>query len=462
MEVIKCKILLITKPTKKHWYLFLFLLGSFLRIFFFFFYNYYHNKRNDSNTTYSNNTILINDNEDYLFENIILKSNNSSEPPNSYYQDTSQINILLTQNYFEIIRNIASDLLIGIFYCIRKIRHKDPKKHEEVYNNSRHNSNIIFSNESKECIIYKIIFIISFVDIICQLLIPLKFLIEYKFLDRILVIDSYHMYFLLIFDIFARYFFSRLILKSYFYCHHYFAFVLNVIGLVPITIVNIDRIHLNTNYYIFLIIITIKVILYSFEDIMNKVAFTTLYILPNTLIFFKGIAQLIYFAIISAAFFTCGLYDFKNNFDLIHQAKLFLFFVPFNILRTIYLVKVIDIFTAQYMVILKISETVIIFAYSCLNSRIFHFTDVPYKLNTWHYVFQLFGFFFIFLSSLIHNELIIINHPLLKCKTEFYLDKDADKEQFNSSSCSETLFSESKESDSLNNIYSDLTGSEIS
>ena len=128
MEVIKCKFLLITKPTKKHWYLFLFLLGSFLRIFFPDLYIYYHDKRNNSNTTYSNNTILINDNEDYLFENIILKSNNSREPSKSYYQDTSQINILLTENYFVIIRNIASDLLIGIFYCIRKIRHKDPQQ----------------------------------------------------------------------------------------------------------------------------------------------------------------------------------------------------------------------------------------------------------------------------------------------------------------------------------------------
>ena len=63
------------------------------------------------------------------------------------------------------------------------------------------------------------------------------------------------------------------------------------------------------NYNIlYIIIIGLKYILYSLEDIINKVAFTTIYIEPKTLIFYKGLFQLIlYFPIISLLFFILDL-----------------------------------------------------------------------------------------------------------------------------------------------------------
>ena len=65
--------------------------------------------------------------------------------------------------------------------------------------------------------------------------------------------------------------------------------------------------------FLFVIISSVQLILYSFEDIMNKVAFRTLYILPNTLIFFKGLFQVIYFGIISAFLFGFGFYSEYNQ-----------------------------------------------------------------------------------------------------------------------------------------------------
>ena len=103
------------------------------------------------------------------------------------------------------------------------------------------------------------------------------------------------------------------------------------------------------------------------------------------------------------------------------------------------------------MTILKVFEYIILFIYQlCKN-----------KIQKW-YPLQIIGFSFLTIASLIHNELIIINHPKLKSKTEYYLDKDADKEQY-SSFCSDTLFSDSKDSsNSVTNLYSDLTGSDMS
>ena len=78
-------------------------------------------------------------------------------------------------------------------------------------------------------------------------------------------------------------------------------------------------------------------------------------------------------------------------------------------------------------------------------------------------IIQLSSFVILLISTLIHNEIIIINCRVLKAKTEYYLDKDADREQ-NSSFYTDTMFSDSKEinTSSASNLYSDLTGSDIS
>ena len=109
------------------------------------------------------------------------------------------------------------------------------------------------------------------------------------------------------------------------------------------------------------------------------------------------------------------------------------------------------------MALLKISETVVIFMYSKISQKIWEKVEV-FTFEPWHYIAQICGFFFLLISSLIHNEIIIINHPKLKSKTEYYLDKDADKEQC-SSFYSDTFLSDSKDSsiNSNTNLFSDLT-----
>ena len=436
MEIIKCKLIMVPKPTKKHWYFFIFLISSLCRVIF--------------------PELLIDDNDKEEFN---IKQNGKKE---------ENLKILLTQKYFEIIRNISSDLFIGIFHCIDRIKNRNESKKSYIRNSLK--MYYLYNDEAnKPQKKYIIIFIISFVDIICQLLIPMKYIIEAYFpYDQINDRIPYQLYILLFFDIFARYLFSRFILKTFFYIHHYLSFFLNFIGLIPIAIVYIyQKIKFNDPNFdsLYISITAIQIILYSFEDIMNKVAFRTLYMLPNTLIFYKGLTQLIYLAIISTLIFIFKQYKTEYDFEYYrYEIKNFITFVPFNIIRTIFLVKIIDKFSAQHMALLKISESVTIYIYSIVAKHVFKYKSITYyKLNNnWEYILQCFGFFLLFLSSLIHNEIIIINHPKLKAKTQYYLDKDADNEQY--SSCySDTLFSESKDSsNSVTNLYSDLTGSDSS
>ena len=445
MQVIKCGLIMITKPSKKHWYFFLFILGSFLRVFI-------------PELPNIIKKILK------IYKPVIIDKETKKEEDYKKY--------LVTLKYFEMIRTISSDLLIGIFHCIHKIRNRDDfsKTPQQTYNRNSQKIYFIFNDEtSRVPTKYKIIFIISIIDIICQLLIPIKYIIEGLAMEETIKNkDTYYLFSLLWFDIFARYFFSRWILKTYFYIHHYFSFFLNCIGLALITIVDIftKKKKYHEEYdIIYISFASLQVILYSFEDIMNKVAFRTLYILPNTLIFYKGLVQLFYFLIISGLFFGFKLYCFEyGDFKITVKSELqnFITFVPFNIMRTIFLVKVIDSFSAQHMALLKISEIAVLFIYTSIADNILD-KEQYFDGKNWVFIFpQAIGFLFLLISSLIHNEIIIINHTKLKAKTEYYLDKDADKEQ-NSSFYSDTLFTDSKDSsNSVTNLYSDLTGSDLS
>ncbi len=207
MEVITCKFFIIPKLMKKHIYLLFFLLGSLFKILIPDILTYLKAKRDET-------------------ENKDLK-------------------YLLTKKYFEIIRNVVSALLLGIPHLLNRMRNRDEeykKIKQQTYVTNKQKINFIYNdNESSRIpIMLKIIFIIASVDVFCQLAVPIKFIIEDKILDNeILNADPYNLYFLLFFDIFARYFFSRWILKTFFYIHHYLSFLLNLIGLILISFLDV-------------------------------------------------------------------------------------------------------------------------------------------------------------------------------------------------------------------------------
>ena len=430
MEIVKCGFFMIPKLNKKYWYFAFFLIGSFLREF---------------------------------FPNFLLKSD--------YDSSNNKIERLLTKKYLEIVRNIASDLLFGIFHFIYFIRNKDDYKRRKQfkYNKNSIKINFIFNDESRRTPrIFKIILIISLVDFICQLLLPLKYLFEFNMDKLILITNPFHFNSLLVIDIISRYLFSLWILRTYFYAHHYFSFLLNFIALLALMVVDfIFKFSLNSNNPyneynpLYIIVIALQYILYSLEDIMNKVALRTLYILPTTLIFYKGLFELIILLpIISLIFFLLiKLYDFSfvtEEWNILDLVLYFIAFIPFNILRTFSLVNVIDKFTAQHMSFLKVSEAIFLFVYYFCKGE-----EKLFNLKIWAYIVQIISFLILLISSLIHNEIIIINHPKLKAKTEYFLDRDASIEKNNASYYSNTLISDSRNlSSTVSNLYSDLSQSE--
>ena len=221
-----------------------------------------------------------------------------------------------------------------------------------------------------------IIFGIAILDFICQFTFLLFTLIYKK--DAIIP-EEYNHIFLLV-DILSRYIFSRIILKTYFYRHQYFSLIFNGIVLIPLCFVDLKYIFEQNEIeknglpaiIVFFIFTVIQTILYSLEDVLNKEALAKQGFTPYSLLFYKGVYQLVFFIfpLIIIVFFFSGNEKNANIFAYLCyllKEKFTLFAVfrfiygLFNILRTVFLVFVIDVFSSQHLSLLKVLETLLIF-----------------------------------------------------------------------------------------------------
>ena len=77
-------------------------------------------------------------------------------------------------------------------------------------------------------------------------------------------------------------------------------------------------------------------------------------------------------------------------------------------------------------------------------------------------ILEAIGFLILLIATIIHNEIIIINTPKFREKTDYYLNKDVDEESSHS-------FEEEEDNSSLNindnddstHMINDLVGSDI-
>ena len=367
------------------------------------------------------------------------------------------------ESYLNILLNIISDLLTGIFLLIFKNSQK--KSSSQSISRKSLQINFIFNDETRRAPrFYKLISLISVIDLICQSLSLIKNILMNKDNKEEREIEPDFLYSLLIIDISARYFFSRYILNTYFYAHHKLSFILILFALPilgyfdisKIIIVSSDNFNLLIRNILVVGLAMMTYVLYSFEDIIDKVALETLFIVPNTLLFYKGLFQLIPFVVITLLCKFFNLIDFqimKIN-DIGKKLLIKTSFIPFNILRNIHLVKVIDIFSAQHISNLRILETLSNFIFVLIFEN---FLDEEQKKLNWditYYILGGFSLLILFISSLIHNEIIIINTQIFREKTHYFLGKDAIKEQ-------NGLFDDSESRDisssGISNLYSDVS-----
>ena len=354
------------------------------------------------------------------------------------------------EKFFDIICNILSDLFTGVIhYILIKNENKNHKNSNDNDNNDDNNDineiidrtkskriSFIFNDETiKPKLLYQIIFMISIIDFMCQLCFYFGCHANRINIDNGNSHNIEYLYSFLVIDIVSRYIFSRLILNIHFYYHHYLSFILNFIVLLILFLVELSKI--DKYKPLFLLLFLIQYVFYSLEDIVNKVALIKLFIYPESLLFYKGIFSLAYFFVFVLFLFLFGDLSIEIHFNikLLYKIIVKIFFIIANIVRSIYLVKVIDIFSSQHISFLKVLETIIIFGYYYLDYSYKHRHTDKYISNYFDTdssidLIEINAFLILLISALIHNEIIIINCYKFKRNTKYFLSIEAELEKY--------------------------------
>ena len=319
-------------------------------------------------------------------------------------------------SYFDVICNFTGDILAGIFVAINSILKK--KGNNKI---TTHEGELTQKNMRKKFFLY--LPLIAFIDIIAQLC-----LFNQAYLNdgpnKKPPIKPEDLYFVVMIDILSRYLFSRFILKSYFYKHHILSIILTTIGFVPLTVFNIIDIFDEDNVYstktisIFLALYIAMTIIYSLEDVLNKICLNQLLIRPYELMFYKAVFQI--FVIIPLTIFMVVFYsnEFKIYMHDIHLLGRFLYrfsFIISNCFRTWSLITIIELVNPNHLSVLKSSEFAVLFVFISIYSRI-----KQEEVDSYIYYLGIFCCVISLIAAAIHNEMVIINKcGLLKC-TNYY------------------------------------------
>ena len=388
----KFNLIILSKPDAKHFYLLIFILASLLR---------------------------------RLIPKILDKDKGEKELDLQNYKSYDHN---LNKCYFDLLSNYIGDILAGVMTLINKLISKFKTTTSEAKEREK--------DMRKKSLFY--LSIIAVIDIIAQFclflfstLISKTKLLEYE------VIKEENLYFVVSIDIFSRYIFSRIFLQSYFYKHHIVSIALTFIGFIPLIIKNLsdittdesnNNILKNGKALIYLILFIYMTIIYSLEDVFNKLCFNQSILEPYDLMFYKALIQTI--LVIPLTIYVWkgnDLLDYISNNISLGSVFYRFSFIFCNIFRTWSLLNIIRLVDPNLLSVLKSSEFAILFI--CLS--IFNVsTNRDNKIDIVFYVCGTICCVFSILGSIIHNELIIINkYGLLKC-TKYYKYELEDNQKF--------------------------------
>jgi hypothetical protein len=318
------------------------------------------------------------------------------------------------KSYFDILSNFIGDFLTGIIILFTKCNKDNSSKISSIQ-----------GLRAKQEMNHKFFFYLSsiaLIDFLAQLCLS-NFLFSYIVPNEMInnhgkFLEEEDLYFVVFIDISSRYIFSRIFLKSYFYCHHYVSMVITSLGFIPLVVLNLAKFfENNVQYkYIFLIQNVFMTVIYSLEDVLNKICLNQLILRPYELMFYKAAFQIILLITITTFDFKALIEYTKIVFDWTYVIYRFSFIFS-NIIRTWSLITIIELINPNHLSVLKSSEFTFLFiSYLIISS----FKIVDHDISTSIIVVGIICFLFSIIGSIIHNEIIIINKfGLLEC-TDYY------------------------------------------
>ena len=238
---------------------------------------------------------------------------------------------------------------------------------------------------------------------------------------------------LLIFNILIIYIFSKLILKTAFYRHHYLSFLMNVICILILGTIDIINTATTDNkesigmiiFYIIKKIFTI--IFYSIEDVIGKKVMITFFLNIYTLLLCRALTGTIIFIIFSIPFIfikikdVSGAYEegkndiiiFSGIADLLKDFSYkIIFFVLTNFFYNIFIWLIIDNFSPSHYAISTVLES--------LGTLIRLWIMEPDQVHL--PLLRIFIYIILIIAGIIHTEMIVINYCGLEKNTKLFLD----------------------------------------
>jgi hypothetical protein len=220
--------------------------------------------------------------------------------------------------------------------------------------------------------------------------------------------------------------FSKIILKNELFSHQILSLCISIIGIIflfiPIAlIIKKDDIIIN-------ILLFLSIFVYSFVDVMVKYLTHKYYLSPYFCLLFIGFFSFIIFLIGFIIYYSItNFHDFIENFK------------NESLISVIYIISTIISFT-----ILKVLSFLVIYYFS---PTLLMVTDIIHPIIKWftslsenekdkqnktlEIILNSIGYFLVLFSSLIYNEIIILNFYGLNKNTKKYLEKKQ-REEFSS------------------------------
>jgi len=290
--------------------------------------------------------------------------------------------------YFHLIELNISDLLAGFFVLFTEMQMKTQKT-EEV-KKSKNTQELIYNDYSIKRNKFVYVFIISIFNFLGSSIEYFYYLIS----DTKLKKENFE--WLISVDIITRIIFSKIILKTRLYKHHIISLIIFVIGFLPLTLCGFIN---SLNFYILLVFF--RNVLYALGDIFSKILLTKKFVLPQYLIFWKGIFIFVIHIILFIILYPLGKIDF-DYFSFYKTKKILLGIVSILTLlpKNLCVMKVIYLFTPQHVGFLNVVVS--------LKNYGLYISNRDEKIAS-EIIITVLSFFVVIFGTLIFNEMIIIN-----------------------------------------------------
>ena len=307
-------------------------------------------------------------------------------------------------NYLNLLSINISDLLAGFLVLITHIRSKSAKENSEIIKDKIPNNRyeLIYNDLSIKDYKYLLIFIVSTLDLIGR---SSKFIYYLVFPEEDYKMHLNYTIWLISVDVLSRIFFLKIILKVDLYKHHIFSIILLIIGFLPMDISGIINIAKENHAWYILFLIP-KNILFPLGDTLSKIILTDKFVLPQHLMFYKGLINFITHLIALPILLLSKALAFKDeagtNYFSNFTFKAILLII-LNIISKFFeqicIYEILYIFTPQHVCFVNAVSWMIIFIKNFFFDK-----------NSIHFlIINIIAFLVVIFGTLLFNEMIIIN-----------------------------------------------------